>query len=343
VGDIRAWIVFHALIFTFLAIDLGVGRSRPVEFTARRAAVFSGIWIGLGLSFAALVWVMRGANDGLAFLTAYLVEEALSVDNLFVFAILFARLGVPHEQQHRLLFFGILGVLVLRGTMIVVGVALVERFHWVIPVFGALLLFAAWRMMHGSVRQIDPGKRRLVRWFSKRFPTTDRYEGGKFFVNGQPTRLFVALLLIETTDLVFAFDSVPAVFAITSDRFIVYTSNVLAILGLRSLFFVLSHSMRRFHLLEPGLVLLLSFIGIKMLVSQFFHIPMLVSLAVIVSILLIAVVGSLMTVAREQKKTEGEFEIPEPELPVDPPPKSSGTDRAIVPLVLILATSWLVV
>jgi tellurite resistance protein TerC len=342
VNDLRAWIIFHALIFVFLAIDLGVGRKRAVEFTARRAAIFSAVWIGLGLSFATLVWVTRGSHDGLSFLTAYLVEEALSVDNLFVFAILFARLGVPFDQQHRLLFYGILGVLVLRGTMIVVGVALVERFHRVIPVFGGLLLIAAWRMMHGSVRQIDPGKRKLVRWFGERFPTANRYHGGRFFVDGQPTRLFVALLLIETTDLVFAFDSVPAVFAITSDRFIVYTSNVLAILGLRSLFFVLSHSMRRFHLLEPGLVILLSFIGIKMLASPFVHIPLLVSLVVIVSILMIAIVGSLLTVAREQKQTEGEFEMPASELPVEPPPAPPGPDRAIVPLVALLAASWVV-
>lgn len=302
--SLTGWILFHVLILFFLALDLGAARRRHAAPGMRHAVVWSAVWIGLGVAFWGHVHITRGADAGLAYLTGYLIEKSLSVDNLFVFAVLFSRLAVPEEHRHALLHWGVLGALVMRGAMVLGGSALVQRFDWVIPIFGVLLLVAAWRMTSGAAKAVDPQESPVFRWLTRRFPSTERYEGGRFFTRAGPTRLFVALVLIELTDVVFALDSVPAVFAVTTDPFLVYTSNALALLGLRSLFFVLAHGMRRLPLLEKGLGLMLAFIGLKMVFSEVFHIPTVVSLGVIAGVLAAAIAASLLTSQPEGQPAE---------------------------------------
>ncbi|HUF66087.1 MAG TPA: TerC family protein [Gemmatimonadaceae bacterium] len=297
------WAGFNAVVLTLLAVDLGVFHRRAHRVRVREAAVWSAVWVTLSLSFGAGVYFVLGKDKGIEFLTGYLIEYALSVDNIFVFVLIFSYFRIPAEYQHRVLFWGILGALIFRGTMIAVGVALIARFDWVLYVFGAFLVYTGIRMgLQNREEAYDPESNPTLRLVRRIFPVTTRYHGQKFFVREQrgtetrlvATPLFVALALVETTDIIFATDSIPAIFAVTRDPFIVYSSNVCAVLGLRALYFLLAGIVDRFHYLQLGLSVVLVFIGGKMLLEEIYHIPTLVSLAVIASVLSISVAASLL-------------------------------------------------
>jgi TerC family integral membrane protein len=272
-----AWIGFCVFILVMLAIDLGVFNRRPHEITYKDAAIWSAVWVALALVFAGLLfgplgWEMFGDarhQKALEFLTGYLIELSLSVDNLFVFVLIFSYFKVPPKYQHRVLFWGVLGALVMRVIMIVAGTELIERFHWIIYVFGAFLIYTGIKMFSTQDEKIDPENRFVVKFVTRYVPIVRHYERRKFFtvVDGKTvgTLLLLVLIVVEFTDLVFALDSIPAIFGVTTDRFIVYTSNVFAILGLRTFYFLLSGVIERFHYLKYGLGIVLGFIGVKML------------------------------------------------------------------------------
>jgi tellurite resistance protein TerC len=302
------WIVFNAVILLLLFFDLTVisRKHRVVPF--RQALLMSAFWIALAMAFALFVHQWMGATKSLEFLTGYLLEEALSVDNLFVFILLFAYFKVPPEEEKTVLFWGIIGALIMRGIFIAAGVALVQRFHWILYVFGVFLIWTGFQLMRGGDEQQDPS-RNIVLKFCRRFlPLTDTYEGKSFFVRRDgrllATPLFVVLLVVETTDILFATDSIPAILAITRDPFIVYTSNVFAILGLRSLYFALAGMMKLFHYLNYGLSVVLMFIGAKMLVPERYHIPTWVALAVVAGVLALSVLASLLFPKKEKLSSE---------------------------------------
>jgi tellurite resistance protein TerC len=302
------WIVFNAVILLLLFFDLTVisRKHRVVPF--RQALLMSAFWIGLAMAFALFVHQWMGATKSLEFLTGYLLEEALSVDNLFVFILLFAYFKVPPEEEKTVLFWGIIGALIMRGIFIAAGVALVQRFHWILYVFGIFLIWTGFQLMRGGDEQQDPS-RNIVLKFCRRFlPLTDTYEGKSFFVRRDgrllATPLFVVLLVVETTDILFATDSIPAILAITRDPFIVYTSNVFAILGLRSLYFALAGMMKLFHYLNYGLSVVLMFIGAKMLVPERYHVPTWVALAVVAGVLALSVLASLLFPKKEKPNSE---------------------------------------
>jgi tellurite resistance protein TerC len=292
------WIGFGAFVLAMLALDLGVFHRRSHTVGMREALAWSGAWIALALLFNGVVWHRHGGDKGLEFLTGYLVELSLSVDNLFVFLLIFAYFKVPAQYQHKVLFWGILGALLMRAVFIGAGVTLMQRFHWIIYVFGALLVVSGLKMAFEKDKEVHPEKNPVLKLFRRFMPVTAEYHAGRFFVKpGQAwlaTPLFIVLLMLETTDLVFAVDSVPAVLAITTDPFIVYTSNVFAILGLRSMFFALAGVMKMFVYLHYGLAAVLVFVGAKMLLAGFYKIPTLGSLLVIVGLLTVAVVMSLL-------------------------------------------------
>jgi TerC family integral membrane protein len=291
------WIVFGVLVLGMLALDLFVFHRRTHAVSMREALSWSGVWIGLALVFALGVWWVRGAHSALEFTTAYLIEESLSIDNLFVFLLLFSHFRVPAVYQHKVLFWGILGALAMRLIFIVAGVALLERVHAVIYLFGAVLVVSGVRMAVSEQTEIDPEKNPVLRLFRGFVPITPDYRGDKFFVREagrrMATPLLAVLLMVETTDLVFAVDSIPAVLAISRDPFIVYTSNVFAILGLRSLFFALARLLDLFHFLHYGLSLILVFVGTKMILSHWIELPIGVTLAVVGATILVSVVASL--------------------------------------------------
>jgi tellurite resistance protein TerC len=293
-----AWIVFNVLVLTALALDLVVFHRRPHALGMKEALAWVVLWVSLAGGFAALVYYWKGSNAALQFATGYLVEESLSVDNMFVFLMIFAYFGVPRVYQHRVLFWGIFGALVMRAVMIFAGVALIRRFHWVLYLFGAFLVFTGFKMAFQKDKEIHPEANPVLRIVRRFLPVTERYDGGKFVVKNRRgyamTPLFVVLVMIETTDLVFALDSIPAVLAISQDPFIVYTSNVFAILGLRALFFAVAGAMELFQYLNYGLAAILVFIGIKMLVAEVFPIPVGVALGVVGGILLVSVGASLL-------------------------------------------------
>ena len=291
------WILFNVFVAVMLALDLGVlnRRSHPVKF--REALILSGVWIMLAGAFAVLVFFWHGHASALEFVTGYVVELSLSVDNLFVFLVIFRYFKVPGEQQHKVLFWGILGALILRGMFILVGVNLIQRFHWVTYIFGALLVYSGLKLLRQGDTDIHPEKNPLLRLFRRVLPVTKDYVGGKFFVRRVglfATPLFVVLLVIETTDVLFAVDSIPAVLAITLNAFIVYTSNVFAILGLRSMYFALAGTMDMFHHLHYGLSVVLMFVGVKMLGSHYFQIPTVWTLTVVVLVLGASVLASVV-------------------------------------------------
>ena len=299
-----AWGALGSVIVVMLAIDLlAHRRAHVIEF--REAAWWSALWVGVSLVFAGVVFATLGTNAGVEFTTAWLLEKSLSVDNLFVFALIFAYFKVPREYQHRVLFYGVIGALVFRGIFLAAGVAVVSKFTAVLFVFAAILLYSAWKLMRGEDDSFDPGSSVAVRLLRKFVPVREEYDGTKFFVKEAGRRVATPLLAvvvaIEAADLVFAVDSVPAVLAVSDDPFIVYSSNAFAILGLRSLYFLLSGLLDRFHLLSKGLALILGFIGVK-LILQAAHktisasvpeIPSMVSLGVIVTVLTASVVLSL--------------------------------------------------
>ncbi|MGH7488993.1 MAG: TerC family protein, partial [bacterium] len=274
-----------------LAADLGLFHRRPHEISLREAAVWSSVWIGLALVFGFGLRHFWGSSAALQFFSGYLIEKALSLDNIFLFVLIFSSFKVPVAYQHRVLSWGVLGALVMRGVMIAAGSVLISRYHWILYVFGAFLVFTGIRLAMQAGREMDPGAHPVLRLIRRLAPVTSDFHGTRFFVREPAlaaTPLFVVLALVETTDLIFAVDSIPAVFAVTQDPFLVYTSNVFAILGLRNLYFVIASAIGKFRYLKPGLAVLLAFVGIKMLVSGVFPISAGVSLGIMALILFAA-------------------------------------------------------
>ncbi len=293
------WIGFNLFVLAMLALDLGVFHRKTHVVSFREAIAWTVVWVTLAFCFNLGVWHYAGPQKALEFLTGYLIEYSLSVDNIFVFALLFSYFAVPPEFQHRVLFWGILGALVLRAVMIVAGTVLIAKFTWIVYVFGAFLVLTGIKMIVKREEEMHPERNPVVRWFKRLMPVTGSYRGDAFFVreNGvrMATPLFVVLLLVEISDVIFAVDSIPAIFAVTTDPFIVYTSNVFAILGLRSLYFALAGVMNRFHFLKIGLGVVLSFVGVKMLLAHTaWKLDTLVSLGVIVLSLATSIAASLL-------------------------------------------------
>ncbi|MEX2540971.1 MAG: TerC family protein [Trueperaceae bacterium] len=307
---VQFWVGFLVFVLAMLALDLGVFNRRERVISVRQAGYWVAFWVSLGLLFNVGLFFWAGPQFALEFLTGYLIEYSLSVDNIFVFVLLFSAFAVPARYQHRVLFWGILGALVMRGLMIFLGVALLESFHWIIYVFGAFLLFAGLRLLFGNNDELVDVQRNPVLRLVRRFvPLTERYHGSRFFVREAgrlaATPLLLVLVVVEATDVVFAVDSIPAIFAITREPFIVFTSNIFAILGLRSLYFLLAGIIDRFVYLEYGLAAILSFVGLKMLSSGFFHPPTWVSLVVIVAILVVSIGASLLSGRRKDLPKPG--------------------------------------
>jgi len=291
------WILFNLFVLAMLGVDLGVFHRPGHTIKFREALAWSVLWIALAAAFAVLLLFWRGRTASLEFVTGYVIELSLSVDNLFVFLLIFRYFKVPSQHQHHVLFWGILGALVMRGIFIVMGVGLIRRFHWIVYLFGALLLYSGAKLLRQDEVDIDPEKNPVLRLFRRWIPVTREYHGDRFFVRLPrlyATPLVVVLLVVETTDLLFAVDSIPAVLAITLNAFIVYTSNVFAILGLRSMYFALAGMMEIFHYLHYGLSVVLMFVGAKMLLSHYVHIPTGIALGVVASVLLISVLASVL-------------------------------------------------
>jgi tellurite resistance protein TerC len=289
--------LFTLLVLGLLALDLGVLQRGSRTLSFRAACGWYAFWVALSVAFNLGVYFWRGTQPALEFLTGYVLEVSLSMDNVFVFAVIFSFMAVQAHYQHRVLFWGIVGALVMRGAFIAAGVALVARFNWVLYVFGIFLVITGLKLLVGKQTEIDPERSRILRLARRFLPITPGYEGAAFFVRREGRRLatplLLVLLLVETTDVLFAVDSIPAIFAVTLDPFIVYTSNVFAILGLRALYFVLAGGIRKFRYLRPGLAVVLMFVGVKMLVAHRYPVPILVSLGVICGILAVAILASL--------------------------------------------------
>ena len=298
------FIVFNIFILFMLALDLGVFHKRAHTVTVKEAAIWSVVWVLLAFVFNAGVFIFAGHVTGLEFLTGYLIERALSFDNIFVFVVIFSYFGVPPQYQHKALFWGILGALITRSIFIAAGTALIVHFEWVLYIFGAILIISGWKMMFQKGVEVHPEKNVFIRLAKKLFPVTTGFESSKFIIRKDGklflTPLFLVLITIETTDIVFAVDSIPAVFGVTRDPFIVYSSNVFAILGLRATYFLLAGIMDTFYYLSHGLSLVLVFIGAKMLVADFFHVPITASLIVVAAILIISVVSSMVRNRRQR-------------------------------------------
>jgi tellurite resistance protein TerC len=298
VGTPLLWSGFIAFVLVMLAIDLGIFHRKAHAVGLREAAIWSAVWISLAAVFNVGVYHWFGAERGLEFTTGYLIEKALAVDNIFVFFAIFAYFGVPAAYQHRVLFWGVLGALVMRAIFIFAGAALLQQFHWVMYVFGVVLLITAVKLLVMSDEGIDPRKNAVYRLFQRVVRSVPDYHGARFTVvqDGKrfATPLLTVLVLLEWTDLVFAVDSIPAIFAVTSDPFIVFTSNIFAILGLRSMFFLLSGVIGSFHLLKPSLAIVLAFVGVKMLLIDVYKIPIGISLGVIAALIAAGVIGSLL-------------------------------------------------
>lgn len=292
------WIGFLVFVILMLVLDLGVFNRKAHVVRIREALLMSAFWIGLALVFNLLVWHWRGGEKALEFLAAYLLEKSLSIDNLFVFLVLFSYFKLPAQYQHRVLFWGIIGALVMRAAFIFAGVALIQNLHWVIYLFGGFLVVIGIKMAAKPDEEVHPEKNPVLKLVRRLLPVTPAYEGGKFFTwrDGKrwATPLLVVLVAIETTDVVFAIDSIPAVLAITQDTFIAYSSNVFAILGLRALFFALAGVMTMFHFLRHGLAVILVFVGIKMLIADYYPIPIQVALGVVAAIIVLSITVSVI-------------------------------------------------
>lgn len=297
--SLTLWLIFIAVVVFMLALDLGIFHKNPHKISVKEAAIWSAVWIGVSLLFNLGLYFYAGSELALKFLAGYLIEKSLSVDNIFVFVMLFSYFSVSPRHQHRILFWGIIGAVVMRGLLIVAGVALINEFHWIIYLFGIFLIFTGYKMAFGKEDSVDPNKNPVLTFLEnqKWLPVVNIFEEGKFFArhNGQwvATPMFVVLIVVETTDVMFALDSIPAILSITTDTFIVLSSNIFAILGLRALYFVLAGIMDIFHYLKYGLAIILSFVGLKMLISDIFHIPVGWALAVIGVILLASILLSL--------------------------------------------------
>ena len=296
-GDLSLWLVFLAVILGMLALDLFVFHRDAHEVSMREAAVFSAVWIALGIAFGGLVFAVRGAEAGGEYLAGYLIEKSLSMDNVFLFAMIFGAFAVPVAYQHRVLFWGVVGAIAFRALFIAAGTALLDAFHWLIYGFGILLVLTGIRMARSRSHVMDPEKNPVLRAFRRVVPMTDQYDGQRFVTRHrgklQATPLLAVLVVVEASDIMFAIDSIPAIFAITTDPFIVLSSNAFAILGLRSLYFLLAGLLPRFVYIKVGLAALLVFAGVKILIGEYWKMPVAISVAVIVAILAISVGASL--------------------------------------------------
>ncbi|MFZ4681542.1 MAG: TerC family protein [Terrimicrobiaceae bacterium] len=313
--NIWLWVGFNAFVLAMLALDLGVFHRKAHVVTFRESISWTVVWITLALIFNFGILHFMGPQKGLEFFTGYVIEKSLSVDNVFVFALLFSYFAVPPIYQHKVLFWGIIGALIMRATMIFLGAALIEQFTWIIYIFGAFLILTGIKMIVKREEEIHPERNPLVRWFKKLMPVTNEYREDRFFVREKgilmATPLFIVLIMVEFTDLIFAVDSIPAIFAVTRDPFIVYTSNVFAILGLRSLYFALAGVMDKFHLLKIGLGVVLTFVGVKMLLGHTaWKIDTHISLIVIVSVLALSVVASLVWPKKAASRLPAPAEAP---------------------------------
>lgn len=299
------WAGFLAFVCIMLALDLGVFNRKHKEISIKAALGWSLVWISIALLFNAGIYYFLGKQKALEFLTGYVIEKSLSIDNIFVFIMVFGYFNIPSKYQHKVLFWGILGALFMRAIFIFAGVALITKFHWIIYIFGAFLIFTGIKMLIQDDKPLEPDKNSLVRLFKKFMPVTNELQAENFFVRiankNHATPLFIVLLLIEFTDLIFAVDSIPAVLAITNNTFIVFTSNVFAILGLRSLYFALAGITQYFRFLKYGLSLILVFVGVKMCIVDFYKIPILISLSTIIGIILTSVLTSVFIKPTDKK------------------------------------------
>ncbi len=319
------WIAFIALIILFLALDLGVFHKDPHAVTGKEAIRWTTLWVSISLIFSLAVHKIysEGWTDNvdnltpgqavLEYLTGYVIELSLSMDNIFVIAVIFAYFGIPKEYQHRVLFWGILGAIIFRALMIMVGVVLINKFSFITYFFGALLLYSSYKMFTTQEQQVDPRRNPLVNLVKRFYPVVNRFVGNRFFVRRgkyrAATPLFIALLVVETTDILFAIDSIPAILAITTDPFLVFSSNIFAILGLRSLYFVLASMLDKFHLLKYSLVFILAFVGVKMILIHVIHFPEWLSLSVIAASLIAGIIASLaQPEKKEERLPEGKIE-----------------------------------
>jgi len=307
-AEITLFVLFNVFILLMLAIDLGVFNRKAHTISLKEAVVWSIVWTVLALAFNVGVYVWAGSTKALEFFTGYLIERALSFDNIFVFVLIFSYFGVPPRYHHRALFWGVVGALVTRSIFIAAGTALISRFEWVLYIFGVILIISGWKMLSSDSLEVHPDKNLFIRTARRLFPVAPGFDTANFFVRigGRLhlTPLFLVLLTIETTDIVFAVDSIPAVFGVTQDPFIVYSSNVFAILGLRATYFLLAGVMDTFHYLSHGLSFVLIFIGLKMLLDHFVPVPIGVSLLVVGVILTVAIVASLVKLRTDRKKAE---------------------------------------
>jgi tellurite resistance protein TerC len=306
---IAAWVAVTALILGVLMLDLFVFHRNAHEISMKEAGLTSAVWVALGLSFGGVIWYTSGGTYAGEYLAGYLIEKSLSVDNIFVFALLLGYFNVPAKYQHRVLFWGVLGALVFRAIFIALGAALLENFHWTIYVFGAFLVITGVKMATHSGGEVHPEKNFVLKAVRKVIPITNEYEGQRFFVKKgvkrYATPMFAVLIAVETTDVLFAVDSIPAIFAITDEPFLVFTSNAFAILGLRALYFLLAGAMNRFIYLKVGLAAVLVFVGAKMLLSEVYHFPIWGSLLAIATMLAVSVMASL-------RATRGGEVLPDP-------------------------------
>lgn len=311
------WILFNLFVLIMLALDLGVFHRKAHVVRLKEALGWSVVWICLALLFDLLIYFWLGPETALQFLAGYVIEKSLSVDNLFVFLLIFSYFSVPSIYQHKILFWGILGALIMRAIFIAAGITLIEKFHWMIYLFGGFLIITGIKMAFQKDKELHPEANPVLRLFRRFVPVTSEYHESRFWVIKEGKRwatpLFVVLLLVETTDVIFAVDSIPAILAVTRDPFIVYTSNVFAILGLRALYFALAGIMQLFHYLHYGLSLILVFVGTKMLISDIYKVPIGIALAVIAGILIVSVVASILR--------------PRPEV-VSPPPPGQPEEQA---------------
>jgi tellurite resistance protein TerC len=316
--QLLVWIAFNIFVIVMLVVDLKVFHREAHEISVKEALIWSAIWIALALGFDVIIYFWHGSEAALQFLTGYLIEKSLSMDNLFVFIMIFAYFAVAPRYQHNVLFWGILGALIMRAIFIAAGITLIAKFQWLILVFGAFLIYTGFKLGFQRDEKIDPEKNPVLKLVRRFIPITDHYDGQKFFVRYggklMATPLFVVLIVIETTDVIFAIDSIPAILAITTDPFIVYTSNVFAILGLRALYFALAGVMRMFYYLHYGLSLILIFVGVKMILSKAdmlplvnlheIHIPAGVALGVVGGILIISIIASVIWPPKKEKPEE---------------------------------------
>lgn len=308
-GSPGLWAAFLVFLAVMLALDLGLFHRKAHEVNLKEAAVWSAVWVALSFGFAALVWWRFGPERGLEFTTGYLIEKALSVDNIFVFVVIFQAFSIPSLYQHRVLFWGVLGALLMRAAFIFAGTALLERFHWMLYAFGGLLLLTGLKLLRSKPANSEPEQSGVVRLASRFIPVTSGLRDGHFFVEEAGRRLatplFLALVAVEFSDLLFAVDSIPAIFGVTRDPFIVFTSNIFAILGLRSLYFLLAGIVARFRYLNIGLALVLVFVGLKMMLADVYAVPVAASLAVVAALIGGAIVLSLRATAPAPARSPG--------------------------------------